>query len=83
MWKKALEDKKIKLERAAVDLQKVIEFFQNNKVVIMKLNHCMNKSSPTYYDGFMQLSRDGDYIEITKKLARKNFFNLTADELLV
>ena len=39
----------------------VIEsFFKNNKVTIIKLNHCLSMSGHTQYDGYLQLHDDGD-----------------------
>ena len=48
--------------------KKIEEFFKNNKVSVVKMNHSLSTSGHTQFDAFMQLQSDGDSMEITKKV---------------
>lgn len=61
-------------------MKSIEEFFKNNKIKIIKLNHCMKLSGTTQYDGFMQLDSDGDYMRLTNKLPLLNNLILTSDD---
>ena len=61
------------------EIETIIEFFQNNKIKIVKLNHSLNTSGSTYYDSFIQLSKDGNQFEITNKVPRQNSYTLATD----
>ena len=49
-------------------IEPIIEYFKSNKVIITKLNHFLTTISDTQYNGYMQLSKDGNYMKITKKV---------------
>ena len=55
---------------------RILDMFKNHKVIIVKLNHCMNDKSTdaTQYDAYMQLSADGDFMSIVKKVPLRNMF---------
>ena len=52
-------------------MERIIHFFQNNKITIIKLNHSMSTSETerNQYDAFMELGADGDSVKIVKKVA--------------
>lgn len=49
----------------------------------MKLNHCLSDSGTTQHEGYMQLSEDGDLMEITKKLPLKKMYMKSADDWFI
>ena len=55
-------------------MERIIHFFQTNKITIIKLNHSMSTSETerNQYDAYMELGADGDSVKIVKKVALKN-----------
>lgn len=60
-------------------MARIIDFFQNNKVKVVKLNHCLSMTGETQFDGFIKLSKDGNQVEITKKIPQIKMFIKSAD----
>ena len=58
----------------------IINYFKYNKVKIVKLNHCLNTDGATQFDGYMQLSSNGQYIDIFKKVPLKKMYIKSADD---
>ena len=75
MYMKSLKNSKEK-GFDLVDQWCILDFFKNHKVIIVKLNHCMNDSwtDTTQFDAYMQLSADGDFMQIVKKVPLRNMF---------
>lgn len=59
---------------------RVENYFKQNKISLVKLNHCMSTYGPTQHDAYMQLSADGEFMEITKKMPRKRMFIMSAND---
>jgi hypothetical protein len=61
------------------DLQKIEDFFANNRVKVVKYNHAHQGggATQTCYDAFMQLSPDRERLVFSKKIFRKRYQVLT------
>ena len=49
------------------------QFFENNKVKIIKMNHCLNDSGLTQYEGYVELKENGEYFKITNKIPNPKY----------
>ena len=49
-------------------IDEVNEYFQKNKIKVIKLNHCLNDSGFTQFEGFIQLEDDNQFVKITNKI---------------
>lgn len=52
---------KEKVETDYQEIDRIIKFFQNNKVKVVKLNYCLSESGSTQSEAYMQLSEDGNF----------------------
>lgn len=50
------------MEEPTKEINDIISYFKNNKIIIQKLNHCMTLSGPTQFDSFMQLDSEGNFM---------------------
>ena len=80
MYDKAYQNSKLK---DFDEIERITYFFKNDKVKIVKLNHCLAESAPTEFDSIMQLSQDDDCFTITNKIPLKNAYLMTADDALI
>ena len=48
------------LKSEPYQLIQIQDFFKHNKIKIVKLNHCLISEGATQFDGYMQLSEQGD-----------------------
>ena len=62
-----------------------MDFFKKNKVILNKLDHSMSDSytGMSQYDAYMQLSHDGEFIKIVKKVPLRNMFIQSANDNLI
>ena len=65
------------------EIYRISNFFKNNKAIITKMNHCMGDSGHNQYDAYMQLSDDGEFMKIVKKLPLQNMYVKSANQLFI
>ena len=55
------------------EIERITSFFRNNKVIITKLNHSLDKSVQqfTQFDGYIQMQDNDDLIIMLKKPTSK------------
>ena len=55
------------------EIDRITSFFKNNKVIITKLNHSLDKSVQqfTQFDGYIQMQDDDELIIMLKKPTSK------------
>lgn len=64
------------MEQAAVEFREIDrlhEYFLNNKVKVIKMNHCLNESGFTHFEGFIQLDHDKNFFKITNKIPNHKY----------
>ena len=49
-------------------IDEINDYFTNNKVKIIKMNHCLNESGFTQYESFIELVEDNKFVKITNKI---------------
>ena len=67
MRRKKIEDMKINA------ISEIYKYFLENKVKIIKMNHCLNDSSFTHYEGFVQLDKDRNFFKIVNKVPNHKY----------
>ena len=61
------------------EIESIMHFFKNNKLKIVKLNHCLYEEGNTEFDALMSLSSDGETIQIVNKIPLQNAHLISAD----
>ena len=56
------------------EINRIRKFFQENKVKMIKMNHSFDSDVQRFsqFDGYIQLSKDGKYLEMTNKKPSNN-----------
>ena len=60
-------------------IEDIYSYFVDNKVKIMKMNHCLNDSGFTHFEGYIQLADDRNFLKIVN-MVPNNKYKITSNQ---